>query len=364
GFTITAGNANGTFTAYSGFGGGMLNSSRDTDCSPTVTECTFIANSAIELGGGGMCNYGHGDGECNPIITKCVFLANAAETGGGMGNWESSPAVTDCKFIANFADEVGGGMANSSFGPPVGSCPILINCIFVANYTTHSGGGMFNMEFSSPILVNCSFTGNSAEDEGGGIYNVMESNPTVTNSILWNNSDAGGTDESAQIDSFDSTPVVNYSCIQGWTGALGGTGNIGDDPLFRDPDGPDNILGTSDDDLRLDVGSPCIERGDSAAIPAGVLTDLADEPRIIDAYCDYRVAVDMGAYEFSYAYIGDFNYDCDIDFKDYAIFAPAWLTEPADPEWNPTCNIGIPKDTKINARDLKIFAENWLATAN
>ena len=35
------------------------------------------------------------------------------------------------------------------------------------------------------------------------------------------------------------------------TGGLGGTGNIGTDPLFVDPDGDDNTPGTADDDLAL-----------------------------------------------------------------------------------------------------------------
>ena len=294
GFTVTAGNANGSFGGYTGFGGGMFNNGRNNPCNPTVTKCTFIANSAVELGGGGMGNYGHGDGQCKPILTKCTFIANAsAVIGGGIGNWESSPVLTDCKFTANFADGGGGGMGNSSFGPPDGSSPTLTNCIFNANSTTRAGGGMHNSEFSSPTITNCSFTANSAGNEGGGICNEFYCDPTVTNSILWDNSDAGGTDESAQIHNYESTPVINNSCIQGWTGGLGGTGNIADDPLFRDADGPDNVVGTSDDNLRLMEGSPSIDAGDNTAVPPSVLTDLDGNPRIVNG------TVDMGAYEVS-----------------------------------------------------------------
>ena len=60
----------------------------------------------------------------------------------------------------------------------------------------------------------------------------------LANCILWGNSDGGGSDESAQIDTFDA--LINYCCVRGWTGALGGTGNIGDDPMLADPDGPDD----------------------------------------------------------------------------------------------------------------------------
>ncbi|MHC4533151.1 MAG: hypothetical protein ACYS6K_04290 [Planctomycetota bacterium] len=60
------------------------------------------------------------------------------------------------------------------------------------------------------------------------MFNIS-SNLTITNSIFWLNEDSSGTNKSAQI--FSGTPVVNYNCIQGWTGLLGGTGNIGDDPM-------------------------------------------------------------------------------------------------------------------------------------
>ncbi|MHC4533052.1 MAG: hypothetical protein ACYS6K_03790 [Planctomycetota bacterium] len=60
------------------------------------------------------------------------------------------------------------------------------------------------------------------------MFNIS-SNLTITNSIFWLNEDRVGTNESTQI--FGGTPVVNYNCIQGWTGGLGGT----DDRQSIDP---------------------------------------------------------------------------------------------------------------------------------
>ncbi len=360
GFTVRAGNANGSFIDYTGVGGGMFNDGHDSECNPTVTECTFICNSAVELGGGGMFNYEHGDGECNPILTNCTFVGNAsASAGGGICNWGSSPVVADCTFAGNFADGGGGGMGNSSFGPPDASNPVLTNCIFTGNSTTGGGGGMSNWEESSPTLTNCTFSGNSAGDEGGGMHNYYSGGPTIRNCILWGNDDIGGVDESAQI--VGGTVVVTNSCIQGWTGGLGGTGNMADDPLFRDADGVDNIVGTEDDNLRLSDDSPCIDRGDNAAIAVGAETDLDGRLRIIDGDCNDSEIVDMGAYEFNFAYIGDFNHDCQVDSGDFAILAQAWLTEAGDVQWNPACDIGIPDDSSINMPDLRLFVENWLA---
>ena len=66
-----------------------------------------------------------------------------------------------------------------------------------------------------------------------------------------------------------------------------GIGNIADDPLFVDPDGPDgDVLAWEDNDYHLTVGSPCIDAGDD---PGDVRPDtLPDEWR--DAY-EERAAI-------------------------------------------------------------------------
>jgi hypothetical protein len=164
--------------------------------------------------------------------------------------------------------------------------PVLTNSTFSRNlaYSNGNGGGMFNHN-SSPTLINCTFSGNSAYS-GGGVCD-RRSPPrrtTLTNCILWGNMSVDGMGEPAQLqtDNIDKTPVVNYCCIQGLTGALGGTGNIGGDPLFVYAGGADGLLGTEDDNLRLLPGSPCIDAGDNSAVPPSLLTDLDLEPRFTD----------------------------------------------------------------------------------
>ena len=83
-----------------------------------------------------------------------------------------------------------------------------------------------------------------------------------------------------------------------------------------DADGPDNIVGTVDDDLRLQSTSPCLEIGANHLVPADSLdadgdsdlteptTDLALVQRILHALAAggaapcASAAVDMGAREF------------------------------------------------------------------
>jgi hypothetical protein len=319
GFTITGGNANGSGTDMAG--GGMINRPNG---NPTITNCTFGGNSAGY--GGGMYNFDHS----SPTVTNCIFSGNSAGSGGGMYNgYDSTPTLTNCTFSGNTASS--------------------------------DGGGMLNHLRSDATVTNCTFSGNSAGN-GGGMYNYNNS-PMLTNCILWGNSDGGGMDESAQIYNLTSTPVVNYCCVQGWTGGLGGTGNIGDDPLFVDSNGPDDIFGTEDDNLRLLADSNCIDTGNNSAVPAGVTTDLDGHPRIVDGDGNITALVDMGAYEFGWAYIGDFDGDYDLDFGDFAIFALALLTEPGDALWNPDCDISIPADNSIDWRDLDVIGDNWPARA-
>ena len=125
---------------------------------------------------------------------------------------------------------------------------------------------------------------------------------TLSNCVLWGNMDGGDSVEPAQIQG--GKMMVNYCCIQGWSGRLGGVGNFGDDPLFVDPDGPDNRIGTEDDRFRLKPGSPCINTGDNSAIPTDTcdLDDDGDpnEPIPFDLESGPRIlngTVDLGAYE-------------------------------------------------------------------
>jgi parallel beta-helix repeat protein len=263
GFTVTAGNANGSSSRVRG--AGMYNSPG----SPTITNCTFSGNSANS--GGGMENI-----SSSPTITNCTFSGNSTLAGGGMYNYSSSrPTLTNCTFSGNSAYYGGGGMYNSS------SSPTLTNCTFIGNNTSRDGGGMYNFS-RSPTITNCTFTGNSASDYGGGMYNSF-SNPTLANCILWGNTATSG----LQIYNSSSTPTVSFSNVQdGWAG----TGNIDADPCFVDD---------ANKDYHLKPDSPCINTGDPNYIPEPNETDLDGLPRIIGG------RIDMGAYEFNHQPVAD-----------------------------------------------------------
>ena len=273
GFTITGGNANNPGLSWpyvNSYGAGMYNSNG----SPVLTNCTFTGNCAEGYHGygGGMCNR-----NSNPTLTKCTFSRNSAYYGGGMWNTlHSGPILTHCIFIGNSATNCGGGMGNDQ----VNIRPILKNCLFSGNSASNLGGGIYNDDCGQ-ILTNCTFSGNSAGNSGGGIFND-ENEMILTNCIFWGNSDSGGMDQSAQLNEGDDIEI-NYCCIQGWTGNLGGIGNIDPEPLFVDADSGD---------YHLLPGSPCINAGDPDYEPEPGETDLDGRPRVIGG------RIDMGAFEY------------------------------------------------------------------
>lgn len=257
GFTITAGNSDNP-SGHENRGAAMFNI---TSGGPTVEGCTFIDNHSISHG-------------------------------GAMYNRDAAPTVVNCRFLGNTTGNVGGGAVYNWR-----SATLYINCAFSGNTATggNGGGAMRSEDTPNPSLVNCSFTLNQAVSTayygGGGGLAVMSSQPAIVNSIFWANSDDTGSGEDAQIfrHAPGDTVTIEFSCVQSWSGAMGGSNNFGSDPLFVDADGADNTAGTADDDLRLKAASPCINAGDNGSAPCG--TDLDGGDRIVDG------TVEMGAYE-------------------------------------------------------------------
>jgi hypothetical protein len=281
--TITNCAFNGNSTSKSG--GGMFNAGIwISQSSPTITNCTFNGNLA-SLNGGGMCN-----SHSSPTITNCMFIANSARSGGGMLNTKNcSPTIIVCKFIENRAENnhVGGGMFNSN-----SASPIISNCLFAGNSAGY-GGAIYN-RVCYPTLTNCAISNNSAIRDCGGILSNGSSHPRLINCILWGNKDSDGMDESGQIYGDNpNLPLIDYCCIQSWTGSLGGEGNIDADPCFVAPGYLDVNGVWVEGDYHLLPDSPCINAGDPSHLFDPNEIDLDGKPRVIGC------RIDMGAFEYS-----------------------------------------------------------------
>lgn len=361
--------ADNTGTSY---GGGVYNNSS----TASYINCTFTGNTGNY--GGAMSNMNSNGGI---RIENCLFIENnAGIVGAGIDNKNSSVAtVINCEFIRNHADESGGGIYNgatidlinctfmgnsvSFYGAALrnqGYGGDVTNCLFVGNTTTHAttgdGAGVFQYNMAA-TYSNCVFANNVSAAQGGGIYNhalsVGDLDPVISNCIFWNNEDSSGINEDSQIYNLNglTVPVVNYSCIQDddpddasipYGGAA--NNNIDDNPLFTsDPNDGGDGWGDSNDDygnLHLQTVSPCINTGSNSLVAADSLDldndgdmnepipfDLDNHQRFADSDCDgvYNGLVDMGPYEFAWIYLGDLDFDCDVDLDDFMIFAGHWL---------------------------------------
>lgn len=339
--------------------------------SPTIQNCLFTKNVA-RWGGAGIYNIDNS----HPLIAGCEFAFNTGHSLGncsGIGIYSrggSSPMIIDCFFHDNLPTGISAGgvvfaidalthltvinstfMNNESvFGAAIlfdtRSGGELINCKFLGNHASISGGGIYAHVENNVTLLNSVFSGNSAADRGGalragpystlvlenctiaenyanlggGLYTTPYAKfVSITNSVFRGNTTGEARGLAGQIypTSLLNELAVDYSSIEGLEDQTIGIGNNSSDPLFVNALGPDGTFGTSDDDLRLSPGSPCIDAADNTAVSFDALDldvdnnttertpiDLDGNPRFLDDAATVDTGsgtapiVDMGAYEF------------------------------------------------------------------
>ncbi len=309
GFVVTGGNANGL--APNDVGGGMV----ITPGSPTIRRCRFVDNSATRAGGI-FAQFGG-----SPTITLTAFFDNTATNGAGgalFAEFGSSPILDGCVFGRNSALTSGGAIWVS------GSSVTVSSSVFSGN--SAGVGGAIAGAGAALMFENCTIAGNDADLVGGGV-SASGSNVTLMSTILWGNTDASGSNEASQLDGGGIT--VDYSTVQGWSGSLGGAGNDGTDPNFRDAVGVDLIAGTLDDDLRPSASSTAINTGDPTRVSVAGEFDIGGGPRVL---CG---TVDRGAYESG---VGD--YDCNGAFSPSDLLnLAACVSGPDSPFLDAACTV-------------------------
>ena|GEM_PF-717218 len=355
GFTISGGAAyiaEPRIPAPSVLGGGLYISSG----SPTLIDCTFSRNFAAWGGGAAYCHNG------SPIFARCAFRDNRAlHQGGALLLGSGAVVLRDCKLAANAAPS-GGAIISS------GTTHTLLNCVLSGN-SAQVGGALLG----GATLVNCTVTGNKAGVEGGAV----DGTGTVTNCILWDNRAGSGTSESAQI-AASAEMAVNYSCVQGWTGLLGGAHNTGADPCFAgpgrwvkvndpnttlEPNNPNGLWVAGDCHLKSQSGrwdpnsqswmldsvtSPCIDAADPNADWTGELWP-------------HGKRVNMGAYggtpQASMSpnhdgNVADLNLDGFVASDDMGLLAASWLCRGHLPE-------DLSRDGVVTFDDFAVLADFW-----
>jgi probable HAF family extracellular repeat protein len=342
GFTVSAGNAALVNSSHRS-GGGVFSEFG----SPVIANCTITGCSSV-YNGGGLFLVG-----TRARVSGCTVIGNRAYGSGAGGHFEFRARVEGCTFANNIIapsnNGQGAGASASGFAVLL-NCTIsgnsnqaggaggvvagkIYNCRVFGNSSTSGYGGIFAGE-----AYNCLVYGNTAPAFAGGTGSFINSviaynhatgalaggldlslaTNTLTNCIVWGNTSQGFPGEQTQIRyNVSAPPSISFSSIQDWTGVIGGAGNNGANPLFVDPDGPDNIPGTADDDFRLTrPSSPGIDSGDSDALPSdaddidndGDLFELlpidlagnprqVDDPQVVNTGQGGPPPVDRGAFE-------------------------------------------------------------------
>ncbi len=263
---------------------------------PTIKNCILKNNTTGERQGGGgiYCHAGS-----KPYIFECTISDNTAGhgEGGGIYTIASHPIIENCVITNNHNGA-------THFGGSPGSSPQIINCLIAWNY----GVGIACDNRSHPKIINSTIYGNISY-AAGGIDSFAGCSIQISNSIIWGNYgynwQTGKYDRLSQIQIGNDYIEIDHSCIQGGkedirisdyfddrydtpppSVIMWEDSNIDADPHFIDP---------IQHDLRLGIGSPCIETGKNSYVSAKY--DLAGNPRVLDGDYDGKLVVDMGAYE-------------------------------------------------------------------
>jgi hypothetical protein len=203
------------------------------------------------------------------------------------------------------------------------------NSVFENNKTTSSSGIIFSDNIEMFIITNCAFLYerrpviNSLTDK---LISIGGASLLINNTIF--------TDSLSKYSlSSDNTVITNnsfgfFDCNDQFPSLTCGPGNLsGLDPMFRD---------TAAGDYTLLPCSPLINAGNNAAA-AGLLTDLAGNPRILEGI------VDIGPYEapaFAQAAEPLVKPACSGASNGSIIISPAYGCEPYTYQWEPSAGNG------------------------
>jgi hypothetical protein len=329
-----------------------------------------------------------------PLIQDCVFRDNlgffGASSGIGILDWRGQPVIERCRFINNTTGAGGGGMYLRASGA------IIRNCDFVGNEGRFDGGGALYVDGGSdgggttnlmPIAVNCRFIGNNGvvfANFGGAItltnctlaHNSLAtqfptamwpvifsgsdgSSVALRNCIMWGNgllSQSGAHAGGSVLIVQDGSVTIDESCVEHWNDGppLPG-GNVFEAlPLFIDAAGADGVLGTADDNVRLGFGSPCVDAGDNRFVPMDAMSDLDQQPRIVDGDGDELATVDLGPYE--RPRVGDVDHNGVVNVDDLVAVILAWGDCPKPSE---QCPADVDGSGAVNVDDLVMVILNW-----
>jgi predicted outer membrane repeat protein len=212
----------------------------------SVTDCTFINNSAKTNGGA----IGAG-GKTELVITNSYFEENSANgpqsKGGAIFSFGSAIDIINCTFANNQSNHQGGSVYLDSNAPKLNAS--ILNSNFINNNSkTSSGGGLCCYGYVLEVS-DSSFLKNTTSSQGGGAYFGTDQ-LTLTNSIFEQNMATYGGGLYVQEPSIITNCQIRQNAAKNGGGGLWieykEIANISDTLLCSNT--PDQIWGTWNDD--------------------------------------------------------------------------------------------------------------------
>jgi hypothetical protein len=260
---------------------------------PQLRNCRITGCSAGLFGGGIACSSG------GIVLRDCLIDQNEAEYDGG-GLWcvvGGLVFLEGCALVDNTG--YGFGTHGSCGGLYAEDCDVWLRHCTVHGNTGNSQGGIQLLYCNANMadclitnnvgltgvgiaLVQCTMTAsgltiadNVAEWQYGGALLVSHSDTSVSHCVMWGN----GADPVAYYPTMQSMTfcATEFGAGESWFGE----GCIDTDPLFVDPDGPDDDPATwEDNDYRLQVESPCLDAGNPGFVLEPGAADLDGRLRV------------------------------------------------------------------------------------
>jgi len=220
-------------------------------------------------------------------------------------------------------------------------CTLTHNTI--SNNTAPEGAGVEIRRSNSLAFKNNVITENSNTHDtpGAGIYANKSDDITFSGDIIAYNhaSTAGGIFITDGSDGWNLTGPNTFSAVQIY--------------------GNDNYQFYNDNDFGGSFGLTDAGNVDARYVYWGTDDENEIEAGIYDFFDDASKGVIF--YDpCALPPTGDFDYDCYVDFSDFATFALAWQTISGDADWNPACDISDPNNDAIDNMDLAVLVSNWL----
>ncbi len=306
----------------------------------TVSNCIISGDSVAE--------YGIYDINSAFKVTDCVISNSGV---GIYADFQNNGALADTRIKNSIIQDNQTGIGFYEVVP--GLTVEVENCLVHNN----NYGVLCSLSSSTPIIKGCLLFSNSS-----GIY-LNSSSAAIFNNWIYRNTTAGiylyypASPTTIRNDTIaynaygiyrygGTAPVINSSIVCSNTSSdLGGNTAVyswvtaDGDPLFVDADM---------NDFHISPFSPCVNAGDPNFSDSNEV-DIDGQSRLMIGETTARV--DIGADEIDWPK-ADFDRDEIVNFIDFALFAPAWLTTDV--------NISLDEDSYVDINDLAEFAGYWL----